>query len=94
LRELLDEAVRARLVAYDPARASVPAAAARPVADAPVLGASRRDRFDGHYSVGGRCSRLGCEDRAGPPVGASTPTNPPAMVARIVVNESGTAIPL
>ena len=65
-----------------------------PVADAPVLGASRRERFDGYHSPGGRCSRLGCEDRAGPPVGASTPTSPPAMVARIVVNDSGTGVPL
>jgi len=66
----------------------------RPVADAPVLGASRRERFDGDHSPGGRCSWLGREDRAGPPVGASTPTSPPAMVARIVVNESGTGVPL
>jgi hypothetical protein len=48
----------------------------------------------GYHSAGGRCSRLGGEGRAGPPVGASTPTSPPAMVARIVVNESGTGIPL
>jgi hypothetical protein len=60
----------------------------------PVVGASRRRRFDGYHSAGGRCSRLGGEDRAWPPVGASTPTSPPAMVARIVANESGTAIPL
>ena len=51
-------------------------------------------RFDGSHSPGGRCSRLGGEDRAWPPVGASTPTSPPAMVARIVVNESGTGVPL
>jgi hypothetical protein len=31
--------------------------------------------FDGYQSAGGRCSRLGCEDRAGPAVGASTPTD-------------------
>ncbi len=52
------------------------------------------DAFGGYHSAGGRCSRLGCEDRAGPPVGASTPTSPPAIVARIVANESGTVIPL
>jgi hypothetical protein len=49
-----------------------------------------------YHSAGGvgGSSRLGSEDRAGPPVGASTPTSPPAMVARIVVNESGTGVPL
>src|SRR4029450_2491802 len=43
---------------------------------------------------GGRSSCVGSEARAGPAVGASTPTSPPAMVARIVANESGTGIPL
>ena len=36
----------------------------RPVADAPVLGASRHERFDGYHSPGGRCSRLDGEDQA------------------------------
>jgi hypothetical protein len=48
----------------------------------------------GYRSVVGPASSLGREERAGPRVGARTPTSPPAMVARIVVNESGTATPL